>query len=305
MGRGQRRARAAVVAAAGALAVAVLGGCQTGRPEDPGAEPPPDTTVDPCAGGAAPIESLELADVEGEPSAEDMDWQADAGDLAERVTSIAGDRLAAIWLAWTPERSVQIRLTEGAELPELQAAADASGLVVGIRYDRAYSEAQLAAAAAELGGAWSEVPGVAGMGIDTLGGRLTFDVASGGDGGATTCAALVEMLADAGVPYGFDVFEGPTEGTVRGPVPIGEPMLEGDRLLRVTVPTCNGDPEITVLAESATEVRLEITSTGAAPGWGSDACLDIVDVTLGAPLGERAVIDLSTGDVLDVAHPQD
>jgi|GEM_PF-3107974 len=286
------RAPLAVVA----VLVLLVAGCQTGRGDPGPAGGPAEPDVHPCAGGAPELESLGLDDFEGgEPTEEDMAWQMEAGDLAVELTSIAGGRLAAVWIAWQPERSVQVRLTEGPEIPELQAAADASGVVVDIAYDRVFSEAELHAAARSVDGTWEQVPGVAGMGVDTVGGRLEFDVASGDDGGAATCAALTELLADVGVPYAFEVFEGSTDPTVRGPAAISEAWLYDDRTLHVNVGTCGGDPEITVLEETDTEVRLSIVSTDVAQGWPSTLCLDGLDITLEAPFGERTLVDLTTG----------
>lgn len=302
--RGAKRGTRTLLGVLIVMAVVAVAGCQTPRGGDradgPGAPDDPDSH--PCERGAPGLETLG-GDTFGPagPTDEDIAWQNDAGTLAEEVTAIAGDRLAAVWLAWEPERSLQVRLTEGPEIPELQDAADASGLVVDIAYVRAFSEAELRAAADGLGDAWAHVPGVGGMGVDTLGGRLVFDVASGDDGGAATCAALAEVLADVGVPYGFAVFEGPTESTVRGPVPFAEVYLITESTLRLNVSSCGGDPEVTVLEETDSEVRLEITSTNAAPGWMSAACLDGLEVGLAAPLGDRTLIDISTGRPVDVA----
>lgn len=301
------RARSGGVRTAVAVVVVVvsLAGCQTGRGDPTGSGAGPDLPgADACAGGAPDIETLTPYEFEGEPPPEEMDWEQVAGTFAGEVTAIAGDRLAAVWIARDPDRSVQVRLTEGPEIPGLQAAADASGLVVGIAYDRAFSEADLTAASAELSGEWAQVPGISGMSVDTLSSRLLFYVAAGDDGGAATCAAIAAILADVGVPYAFEVFDGPTESTVRGPVGFGEAALVGDRRLRMNVWSCNGDPEVTALEQTDTEVRLEVTSTVAAPGWPDDGCLDGIEVTLDAPLGARALIDLTTGDTVPVAAAQ-
>ena len=315
---GGRRSRFARRARGGAVlvltAVLALAGCQSlgdgGDVGDGGADGAgrgaapatgPADPADPCAAGSPPIETLVLSDVgDGEPSEEDMAWQLQTEEVVQALIAAAGDRMAALWLSWEPERSIQVRLTEGPEIPEVTAAVEASDLVVEVAYDRAVSEAELLAALRALSGVWADVPGVAGIGVDTLGGRLAVDVAAGDDGGAATCAALAELLADAGVPYGFEVFDGPTESAVRGPVMLTEVYLRGDRTVKMYVASCNGDPEVTVLEEATTEVRVEITSTTAAPGWPSPDCLDGLEVTLDAPLAGRTLIDLTTGDVVDV-----
>ena len=315
---GGRRGRLAPRARGGAVlvltAVLALAGCQslgdggdvgdggdggTGRGAAPATGPA--DPADPCAAGSPPIETLVLSDVgDGEPSEEDMAWQLQTEEVVQALIAAAGDRMAALWLSWEPERSIQVRLTEGPEIPEVTAAVEASDLVVEVAYDRAVSEAELLAALRALSGVWADVPGVAGIGVDTLGGRLAVDVAAGDDGGAATCAALAELLADAGVPYGFEVFDGPVEGTVRKAVPFGEAYLDGDRTIRMTVSSCNGNPEVTALEQTGTEVRLEVTSTVSAQGWLGPACLDVFEVTLDAPLAGRTLIDLTTGDVVDV-----
>ncbi len=72
-----------------------------------------------------------------------MDWQASTEDLVPRLESIAGDRLGGLWLQWEPERAVVVRLTDGAELPELQQAADEAGVAVVARDDAPVSRADL------------------------------------------------------------------------------------------------------------------------------------------------------------------
>lgn len=298
-GRGARTLAGVIVVAA----VLALAGCQTGRtdePTDPGAL----TADHPCAGGAPELEALVIETLDGEPPAERMDWEMAAGELAQEVAAVAGDRLAAVWIAWLPDRTVEVRLTEGPAIPEVEALADASDLEVNLAYDRAYSEAELMAASDELAADWAAVPGLSGMSVDTLSSRLLFYVASGDDGGAATCTAIAEVLADARVPYAFEVFEGPTESTVREPVGFGEVYLVDDRTLQMNVWSCNGEPEVTALEETDGEVRLEVTSTVAAPGWASQDCLDGIEVTLAAPLGDRTLIDITTGDAVDVTRSQ-
>lgn len=69
--------------------------------------------------------------------------------------------------------------------------------------------------------------------------------------------------------------------------------------LMLTVGTCGGDPELSKLEETATQVDVEVVST--VPRFrGSNDCLDVVEVTLPQPLGQRQVVDLATGQVVDV-----
>lgn len=70
-----------------------------------------------------------------------------------------------------------------------------------------------------------------------------------------------------------------------------EAVADGTRL-SIEVPTCNGEPEVTVLEEDEDEVRIEVVSQrqrGDVP-----ACLDIVEVQLSRALGDRELMDLTS-----------
>lgn len=71
------------------------------------------------------------------------------------------------------------------------------------------------------------------------------------------------------------------------------------RTLWVAVASCNGNPEVEV-DESATQVALR-----ARGGTTNDDCGDIVCVQLEAPLGERAVLDVTTGEPVAVSETGD
>lgn len=78
-------------------------------------------------------------------------------------------------------------------------------------------------------------------------------------------------------------------GTTRGPVELTEAILVDATTLSFGVPSCNGEPEVSRLEETSTEVRVEVVSTVHRNG---DACADSIRVALDAPLAEREVIDL-------------
>src|SRR4051812_918435 len=82
-----------------------------------------------------------------------------------------------------------------------------------------------------------------------------------------------------------------SSGGRRGPQAIVGGSVD-DAVLHLWIDTCNGDPE-TEVVETADNVTVTVVSTGRNPG---DACQDPVTVTLAAPLGERPLIDGSTGD---------
>ncbi|MDT0163998.1 hypothetical protein Q9R32_00330 [Actinotalea sp. AC32] len=144
-----------------------------------------------------------------------------------------------------------------------------------------------------------DVPGVSGWWVDEERGVVVFDVASGDDGGAATCTALAEAVGGVGIPHAFEVFAGPVDGTRRTAVGFGEAWTDGDVLL-VNAWSCNGEPEVTLLEESADDVRVEITATVPAPGWGEDDCLDTVTVPLDRPIAARTLTDVTSGAVVAV-----
>lgn len=69
-------------------------------------------------------------------------------------------------------------------------------------------------------------------------------------------------------------------------------------LLSIEVPTCNGEPEVTLLEEADDEVRVEVVSQG--QRGGGDDCLDGVQVELDRPLGDRELIDVTSGRTVRV-----
>ena len=68
--------------------------------------------------------------------------------------------------------------------------------------------------------------------------------------------------------------------------------------LVVSVDSCNQDPKVEA-DETSTEIRLKVTADADT----GDDCIDIRKVTLGAPLGDRVVIDEASGDKLEVQSP--
>jgi len=82
-----------------------------------------------------------------------------------------------------------------------------------------------------------------------------------------------------------------SSGERRGPQAIVGWSVD-DAVLHLWIDTCNGDPETEVI-ETVEDVTITVVSTKRDPG---NACQDPVAVTLAAPLGERPLIDGSTGD---------
>lgn len=295
-----RSTRAARRRGAVAAVVVVVGlglaGCATGTAEAGAGPTDPD---DPCAGGAPVRNELDGPETMTE-SPELIAAQDQIIALVPRAESLASDRLGAVWISWTPELHLVVDVTEGPALAELEALAEESGLVE-VRYTATITRAELMAGideAAAIVGA-SDLPSMGSWG-DELNGRWVLSVPAGDDRGAATCTAFRELLADLDIPWAFEVIDGPEEPTVRGPVEVWEAYTGGGTGLQLTVGSCNGEPEVTVLEQTDTEVRVEITSTTPAPGWPGEDCLDGLELTLDAPLGGRTLVDVTTGDTVTV-----
>lgn len=105
----------------------------------------------------------------------------------------------------------------------------------------------------------------------------------------------VSLLANAcSLLPGSDESRGPTPLVVYG-VPRGQSAIE------LTVDSCHGEPELGRLESTDDEVRIEVVSTTYS-GEGAPECLDNLTVELGQPLGDRTVIDLSTGEEVPDLH---
>lgn len=292
---GAVRRRGAVAAIAVVVGLG-LAGCATGTPgAGPGAADPDD----PCAGGAPVRNELDGPETVTE-SPELIAAQDEVIALVPQAESLAGDRLGAVWMSWAPELHLVVEVTDGPALAELDAFAEESGLVE-VRYTATITRAELTAGideAVAIVGA-SDLPSMGSWG-DELSGRWVLSVPAGDDGGAATCTAFRELLADLDIPWAFEVVDAPEESTVRGPVEIWEAYTGGGTGLQLTVGSCNGEPEVTVLEQTDTEVRIEVTSTTPAPGWPGEDCLDGLELTLDAPLRDRALVDVTTGEAVAV-----
>lgn len=64
----------------------------------------------------------------------------------------------------------------------------------------------------------------------------------------------------------------------------------------MTVASCNGSPEAEVVSEDVDAVRVAVQAFDDS----DEACADGADVCLTAPLGDRTLIDDSTGDAVAV-----
>lgn len=87
---------------------------------------------------------------------------------------------------------------------------------------------------------------------------------------------------------------GDTPTSRRGPVSLEdmEAVASDSPSIRLGVPSCNGDPVLDEIVEDPDVVRLRVVSTVTNPG---DACLDSLEVQLDEPLGNRDVVDMTSG----------
>lgn len=94
----------------------------------------------------------------------------------------------------------------------------------------------------------------------------------------------------------------PENSVVRGPQILDEWRFESEAegtrkestRLEIVVPTCHGDPEATV-EQTQASVIITVVSTLYDPG---DSCQDLVNITLDEPLGDRIVVDGTTGEAV-------
>ena len=87
-------------------------------------------------------------------------------------------------------------------------------------------------------------------------------------------------------------------GGGRSQVEVLEATTSSDgNVLGLIVGSCNASPTVEVV-ETAEEVRIEVEADD--PGMNRDDCLDSVAACLDQPLGERALVDDKSGDVVSV-----
>lgn len=72
-----------------------------------------------------------------------------------------------------------------------------------------------------------------------------------------------------------------------------------DRLL-LLVASCHGAPRVSLLRETDVDVQVKVIAFST-PLHGGRDCLDRVELRLGGPLGDRAVVDRHSGQWVDVA----
>lgn len=71
-------------------------------------------------------------------------------------------------------------------------------------------------------------------------------------------------------------------------------------VLALVVNTCGEQPDLDLFDEQDNMVQVAVVSTHTVGGQGSGDCQDIVEIRLQSPLGDRPLIDVTTGAQLTV-----
>ncbi len=88
-------------------------------------------------------------------------------------------------------------------------------------------------------------------------------------------------------------------GVWRSEVRVVEAELRSPDTLALVVDSCNGDPEVSLLRETDVDVQVKVVASSTPLRGGRD-CLDVVEVQLQEPLGDRVVVDKHTGQSVSV-----
>jgi hypothetical protein len=112
-------------------------------------------------------------------------------------------------------------------------------------------------------------------------------------------AIIVPLVLVIALVVGWRIIQGLT---VRDAVDIVEAELRDDGSLVLEVASCNGDPAASVLEQNDQQVRVEVVAS-TTPYRGGQDCLDVVEIALQEPLGERALVDAHTDDEVSVSRP--
>lgn len=92
----------------------------------------------------------------------------------------------------------------------------------------------------------------------------------------------------------------PTVPEVRPLRIVEEAHPDGPDAYLLVVQSCGADPAVSNIVESAEEVRVEVVAT--TEPHPNNECLDGVRLELDTPLGERQIVDMTSGDTIPVAR---
>lgn len=85
-------------------------------------------------------------------------------------------------------------------------------------------------------------------------------------------------------------------------VAIFEASLAAPAKLVIAVGSCKAEPEVSILEQDSDAVRVKVVSTVPAHPDGSADCLDLLEVVLEDPLGDRVLVDLTSGKEVHVGE---
>lgn len=89
-------------------------------------------------------------------------------------------------------------------------------------------------------------------------------------------------------------------GVWRSEVRVVAAELRSPDRLALSVDSCNGNPEVSLLRETDVAVWVKVIASST-PLKGGNDCGDIVEVQLQEPLGDRIVIDMYKGQSVNVS----
>ncbi|MFA5056208.1 MAG: hypothetical protein WC562_08615 [Dehalococcoidia bacterium] len=89
-------------------------------------------------------------------------------------------------------------------------------------------------------------------------------------------------------------------GVWRGEVSIMEASLISPDRLVLFVSSCQGDPEVTLLHETDVDVQVKVIASST-PLKGGLSCQDSIEVQLQQPFGDRVLIDMHKGQLVNVS----
>lgn len=89
-------------------------------------------------------------------------------------------------------------------------------------------------------------------------------------------------------------------GVWRGEVGVRRAELVSPNRLALIVHSCNGNPVVSLLRETDVDVLVKVVGSST-PLLGGQECLDILEVELQQPLGNRIVVDKHTGQTVPVS----
>ena len=98
----------------------------------------------------------------------------------------------------------------------------------------------------------------------------------------------------------FMVWHNLGAGVWRSEVSVRTAALRSPDMLSLVVDSCGGDPKAPYLRETNVDVQVKVVASSTPFHGGCDG-LDVVDIRLGKPLGDREVVDKHTGQTVSVS----